>query len=234
MINDDSEIEFVGIPGTGKTSITDSLIPDLSKKVNNKIIQRKDLLITNLYSSKISFIFSLLVFTILNFRLSFFIFVDNIFPISKKQYKRTLLLFFKLVCINKINSKRKKNIILFDQGICQLLWSLFLYKKNKKKIRQYLIRINRFLPNIVIFVQSNNHIEIINRVDKRNNDIKPIDYRQVESSEKKEEILRYLVQVIEKENISKVLYLNALNKISVNKKKVLSFLTSLNNRKIQN
>ncbi|MBI96381.1 hypothetical protein CL656_04480 [bacterium] len=140
-------IEFIGLPGSGKTYYQDYLI---SKKYN--FLTRNDILERRLYYRDIvEFIYNNFSFVIL----LFISFLCNINWNIKKNY--TLLLGIKdIMKIYIIKKKLHDKDILLDEGIHQRLLSILFYRKsnlNMKLLNLLLVVMGKeFIPSKLIIL----------------------------------------------------------------------------------
>lgn len=132
-------IEFAGLPGSGKTTLSNELINELTKRGYN-VVSRRDLLrfkyINNVHITVLYILFkpSLWkdVFKIINF--------SKQFPNNNERrlyVKKLIVLYSKLISFNKEKEKFKKTILILDEGFVQYLTSIphdFTLDNSKKII----------------------------------------------------------------------------------------------------
>lgn len=165
-----NNIEFVGLPGVGKTSIKNKFI------IQNNNMRYNDGVFLPYYQDhlliKIRKLFSFVFFLIrnINFTLNICKFTLNVKPINKQSMYR---LFHLARLCQLLNDKQNKKVIL-DQGVIQLIWSIVISGKvlPKDKLLKNLINsIIKFLPNKIVFCEANTNT-VLNRIQNRNTNLK--------------------------------------------------------------
>ena len=162
-------VEFNGIPGSGKTTISRELEKELKNK-SLKIINEKDIFNDN---NKVSNLFCLK-----NAKINMTILLLAIDILIKNRQKGTLINAIKIIRYNNIIYKNYKNkeydYIILSEGMIQFLSSLFdnnKYdnKKNISKIAKGLSRIYRSILYVNCDIrESEAFLRISNRTSKPN------------------------------------------------------------------
>jgi hypothetical protein len=161
-------IEFIGLPGTGKTTYSNELANRLKKRgIDVKCY--KDVVMIDKSSNIwfLKYIYKYLIFMVLNFQM----FIPIIYLCIKKpkfltKYRRLIFL-FKLIYFVKYSENKQRNLILMDQGLVQYLWSLFWYENNidEKFVEKF---IKRFRYNYKIILIGTNKNLLFQRIKSRN------------------------------------------------------------------
>lgn len=170
-------IEFNGIPGSGKTTLSNDLIADL-KDSENSIESLKKLLKKPSKRNIRQLISFLIKIKPSSLKAGYYVLMD-LFR-NKKIDKDNLLRIYALIIVfdfyQKKGSKDLKEIIVADDGIIQQVISL--YFGSELRLDQYLTKFIKYtkkrIPNLIIININLNIDQTFNRLKKRNSNISRI------------------------------------------------------------
>ena len=164
-------IEFAGLPGSGKSTLTKRIISVLEKEYN--IIRRKDIseTINKIWDSPLKtflfFIYCLLKPKHLSMKLSLVRFILS-FPLKQKGiiYSIYLIKLYELIH----SSKNHSNVIIMDEGIIQFISSISHDEPIKEnEIFFNLIKKMGLFSEKILFIEIKANItDVMNRIKKRN------------------------------------------------------------------
>lgn len=161
-------IEFVGLPGAGKTSIVDKI----SQKQNYQIMTRSIYSKLSKKERRGLSLFGTPFFLCVNFRLIYAILMFTI-SLNRKSYESRSFSFKLLRHIFFINNIKKyalKNnykILMLDQGILQNIWSITVTSNiNKSEMKKLMKKLRKFIGNSVINIDIDAHT-VSHRIEKR-------------------------------------------------------------------
>lgn len=201
-------IEFIGMPGCGKSYYKNKLI----KLLNNKSV------ISNNYGdlSKIKKLLFFLFFLFTNFKLT----VINLFFFNTKTSKSNEfakhLYYFKNECALRFYHQKKKKIIVNSEGFRHRS-VYFIYENLKYNKNFYYKKYLDLLPRIdlLIYIKSKKKYNILRTKKRKNSFI--YSSEEIKKYDQKLKILEKIVRYDEKK--SKVIYINN-NKSNLNIKKL--------------
>lgn len=159
-------VEFIGLPGCGKSTISNNLTALLIKdgfKVNNLSYKIGKMGKTKRFLYKSSFVF--LYFTQHPFLFfNYFKFVIKARQSSIKNFITTYInLIFVLSLYDNYNKKSKYDFVLFDQGIFQAFWSVKISSQNYNQLQ---FKLPLQMSDFIFQIKASNN-EIINRLKNR-------------------------------------------------------------------
>ena len=157
--NEQCVVEFLGLPGAGKSTLAREVIELLAGKqyetynyeqiFKNRNITRKWSSAFIYYSKNFGLVFYLLLYTLFSS------------PINPAILKYNIGRFFKLLeLIVMLELSRRKinlsSLMIFDQGITQCTWSITSKggRVNKKLLKKALSKKKQIIPDIIIYVET--------------------------------------------------------------------------------
>ena len=148
-------VEIYGMPASGKTSLVqkmmedNELIVDINKELPKPALSRQ------VY--KIKGIFSYFLSSPVMFINDFIIIL-----LSRQKSIKDLLIvssnWFLILYMYRKNKYDEKNIIMWDQGLFQALWSINF--SSRKKLNMTSLLKNKILPKIVYFIDAEDYVLI--------------------------------------------------------------------------
>lgn len=202
-VNEPVIIEFIGLPGSGKTSVSDEVVELLKNNFNKEIVIVTAADVRNYWKSNLFSIIKFRIFleglsTLLQQPLIFMYFLFN----SPGQIKRLFSIFVYDRYLKYVKSSGYADIFIFDQWVLQGIWSLFALntRNNYQNILSKIINTIES-PDIIIYLDTNRKIiseRIASRKDNgsrfEGDDVKDISARLTG----KKDIYNYILTSISK------------------------------------
>jgi adenylate kinase family enzyme len=164
MENNNLVIEFIGMPGSGKSTLCDQVYNDLKNEYD--IINFTSEITKKNKSSRI-IIKLYYFFTFFLMHPSLFIkLLTKIYRTEQKTLRDFVKVSFNLYFILGVLEKKDNIIILFDQGILQAFWSIYFNSKRNKNI-DIVKLLKYYFPDLVVEVSVRKEI-LKNRLLTRN------------------------------------------------------------------
>ena len=173
MLKDTHVIEFIGLPGSGKTTIANSVIKLLEKEGYNcqsykqifdiNSLDNKGKVLISFLVKNLGFIFYMFLYTILS---------TSISPAKKKYGLIRLTHLFKLIILFEQNTQMMHNndLVVLDQGITQCIWSITSMEANANirvgVLKKSMSFKKNIFPDVLVYVDVD-QVTVLDRLRNR-------------------------------------------------------------------
>src|SRR5690625_2120876 len=208
--NNGKVIEFIGLPGSGKTTTTHELLNILSEQ-NVSFFTRNDMANLSIRNNRTIYFLILLFSTFLNYKLVFYIsvYIWNSKLFTKEDFNRFKNIYVRYYLISQLKKKAiKENVqfIILEEGVIHLLWCLLLDSKGTSK--ETLVNVLKQLNinnHLFVYLNLTNEIaaeRVKKRVNINNSRFDKLEFKElITIYEKNEYYYEYMIKFFKKEEI---------------------------------